>query len=631
MKELIKQYLDQGISRRQLVQGLSALGMSTVAAKAMAQSLTPVSPAAAASGAASGAIRQVTGNGGTLYVQQLKAAGVEFIFFNPSTGDHPIFDALVDEPGIQLIKGVQEGAVAAMADGYARLSGKPGVAIVANIGLPNAMTQMVNTLKDRIPMLVTVAAFAQDKLGREGPQDYDYQEYMMTPLTKWRWMAQTTKGIPEATRRALKFASTPPWGPVFLAIPEDALHASATAEVMDQSLFNVPMHVRPDKADIEKTAKMLIEAKNPLLSIGDEITLCRGEAEVVELSELLGLPVCGQGEFGTWSKPFPTRNPLYIGPALRNMRFPGQVDVNLNIGSRYAEFARKDSKLISIRQDATSLARVDPVDLGMVADVRLATADLIEAVKSMVTASRLKQIAEDRGARVRDYTKRSGEMLKQIASAAGNGPEIRRERLAVELENGLEKDTIYVTDCDSGKAMDPLMSFGGSDKAYISTGPNVLGWAVAAAFGAKLARPDRPVVAILGDGSMMFGGHQPLWSHARYKAPVTTIVYNNRSYNNERNRIWTYGAGTQFDVGRDMTCYNGDPDIDFAKGAQAYGVEGETVKEASQIKEALNRAKRANIEGRPYLLDVLVERDGIGAATAWHPTYSIADKRTRKV
>lgn len=630
MKELIKQYLDAGISRRTLVSGLSALGVSTVAAKAMAQSLTSfVTPAEAAT--AQGPMREVTGTGGALYVQQLKAAGVEFIFFNPSTGDHPIFDALVDEPGIQLIKGVQEGAVAAMADGYARLSGKPGVVIVANIGLPNAMTQMVNTFKDRIPMLVTVAAFAQDRLGREGPQDYDYQEYMMGPLTKWRWMAQTTRGIPEATRRALKFAMTPPSGPVFLAIPEDGLHASATGTIMDQALFDVPMHVRPDKADVEKAARLLIEAKNPLLSVGDEITLCRGEKEVVELAELLGCPVAGQGEFGTWSKPFPTRHPLYLGPALRNMRFPGQVDVNLNIGSRYAEFARKDAKLISIRQDATSLARVDPVDLGMVADVKLATADLIDAVKSMATAGRLKQIAEERGGRVRDYTKRSAEMLKTIAAAADNGPAIRRERLAIELENGLEKDTIYVTDCDSGKAMDPLMSFGGADKAYISTGPNVLGWAVAASFGAKLARPDRPVVAILGDGSMMFGGHQPLWSHARYKAPVTTIVYNNRSYNNERNRIWTYGAGSQFDVGRDMTCYNGDPDVDFATAAQAYGVEAETVKEASQIKEALARAKRANVEGRPYFLDILVERDGIGAATAWHPAYSIAEKRTRKV
>ena len=630
MKELIKQFLDQGISRRQFMSRLSLLGMSSLAAKSMAQSLAPfASPAPAAS--PPGSMREVTGTGGALFVQQLRAAGVEYVFFNPSTGDSPIFDAMVDEPGIQLIKGVQEGAVAAMADGYARLSGKPGVVVVANVGLPNAMTQMVNTFKDRIPLLVAVAAFSQEALGREGPQDYDYQEYMLGPITKWRWTAQTTQGIPETTRRALKFACTPPSGPVFLAIPENSLRVSATGSVMDRALFDVSMHIRPDRDSVEKAARMLIEAKNPLLSVGDEITLCRGEKETVELAELLGLPVAGQGEFGVWSKPFPTQHPLYIGPRLRNMRFPGEVDVHLNIGSRYAELSGKGARLISIRQDPASLARSEPVDLGMVADVRLATVDLIAAVKSLATASRLKQIADERAARTHEYTRGHAELLKTMLAAAGNGPAIRRERLAAELEVGLERDTIYVTDCDSGKAMDPFISFGGADKCYISTGPNVLGWAAAASVGVKLAQPDRPVVAIMGDGSMMFGGPQPLWSMARYKAPVTTIVYNNRSYNNERNRIWTYGAGTQFKRGVDMTCYNGDPDVDFAKAAQAYGVEGEVVAEASQIKGALARARRANVEGLPYLLDIHVERDGVGAAAAWHPGYSIAGMRTRRV
>ena len=163
-EELIKQYLDDGLSRRQLMTGLSALGMSSVAANSMAQSLAPFGQAATAPVAA---VREMRGTGGALFVQQLKAAGVEYIFFNPSTGDYPIFDALVDEPGIQLIKGIHEGAVIAMADGYARASGKTGVVIVANIGLPNAMTQMINSWKDQIPLLVAVASVEQDGLGGE--------------------------------------------------------------------------------------------------------------------------------------------------------------------------------------------------------------------------------------------------------------------------------------------------------------------------------------------------------------------------------------------------------------------------------------------------------------------------------
>ena len=155
MKRLIKQFLDDGLSRRQLMTGLSALGLSGVAAKSMAQSLAPFGQAATPPVSA---VREMRGTGGALFVQQPKAAGVEYIFFNPSTGDYPIFDALVDEPGIQLIKGIHEGAVIAIADGYARASGKTGVVIVANIGLPNAVTQMINSWKDQIPLLIAEAA-----------------------------------------------------------------------------------------------------------------------------------------------------------------------------------------------------------------------------------------------------------------------------------------------------------------------------------------------------------------------------------------------------------------------------------------------------------------------------------------
>src|SRR5207342_1830396 len=173
MKELIKQYLDHGMSRRQLMTGLSALGMSTAAVRSVAQSLETFGQGAPAS-----TMRTLKGTGGALFVQQLKAAGVEHIFFNPSTGDFPIFDALVDEPSIHLIKGVQEGAVVAMADGYARASGKTGVVVVANIGLPNAMTQMVNSWKDQIPVLVAVASVDQDALGREMTQETDHVDEM---------------------------------------------------------------------------------------------------------------------------------------------------------------------------------------------------------------------------------------------------------------------------------------------------------------------------------------------------------------------------------------------------------------------------------------------------------------------
>src|SRR5207244_5745432 len=98
--------------------------------------------------------------------------------------------------------------------------------------------------------------------------------------------------------------------------------------------------------------------KNPMLSVGDELTWCRAGKEVLELAELLGLPVTGQaGSLGFWSKPFPTRHPLFIGPQLRDMRYPGKVDVLLNLGNRYGERASPGATVISIRLDPKSLAR----------------------------------------------------------------------------------------------------------------------------------------------------------------------------------------------------------------------------------------------------------------------------------
>jgi thiamine pyrophosphate-dependent acetolactate synthase large subunit-like protein len=632
MKDLIKQYLDQGLSRRQLVSGLSALGMSTVAAKAMAQNLTPAAQSAApAAAAAPAAIREVEGNGGRLFVEQLKAAGVEHIFFNPSTGDHPIFDALVDVPEINLIKGIQEGAVVAMADGYARASGRTGVVVVANIGLPNAMTQMVNTWKDQIPMLVAVASVDQDALGRDQWQETDHHELMTEPITKWFWQAQSTAAIAETTRRGLKFASTPPCGPVFLSLPTNTLDGRAKAQVWERSKFDVPMRIRPDKDDVEKAARMLIEAQNPLISVGDEVTWSRGQKELIELAELLGAPVAGEmGNLGYWSKPFPTRHPLFIGTHLRTMRYPGKPDVLLNLGNRWGELAAPGTKLISIRLDPTSLARGAPVDIGMVADIRLATADLIAAIRSMATQARLKEIADERIARTRAYTNEMAEFRQKIAHENADRTPVSLERIGLELEAALEKDTCYVCDVDSGKTIDPQLSFGGNDKHYIGTGPNILGWGMAAAFGVKLARPDLPVVSVVGDGSFCFSGPQPLWTQARYKAPVMNIVLNNHSYNNERNRIWHYG-GRQFKTGRDMTCYLGSPDIDYAKAAGAFGVEGEVVKEPGKLKDAIGRAQRVVADGRPYLLDVHTYRDGLGAVSTWHPPLSVADLRSRKV
>ena len=284
MKHLIKQYLDHGISRRQLLTGLGAFGVSTVAANAMARSLASPAPQDAEDGKGS-PLREVSGTGGALLVAQLKAAGISHIFFNPSSGAGPIYDALVDEPDIHLIKGLQEGACVAMADGYAKASGKIGVVIIAHIGLPSGMTQMVNSWRDQIPLLVIVDATARGAMGENSFQEYEHADAITEPMTKWHWTAQTADKIPELVRRGIKFATTPPCGPVFLAFPTDTLREESKANIIDQSKFAVQMRIRPDKDDIERVARLLLEAKNPLLTVGDDLTWCHAQKEAVDLAE----------------------------------------------------------------------------------------------------------------------------------------------------------------------------------------------------------------------------------------------------------------------------------------------------------------------------------------------------------
>ena len=626
MKKLIKQYLDRGISRRHFLSGLGAAGFSSIAANSMARSLTPF---VAQTGQGTDAnqsswMRRVRGTGGDLLVAQLKEAGLKYVFFNPSSPSGAIFDALVDAPELQPILVLQEGSLAAIADGYAKASGKTPVILISPHGLPNCLSQMQNSFADNIPMVVVA-----DSVGEEGPA-------MAQPITKWHWTAERAQTIPDVMRRAFKFASTSPCGPVFVSIPPLGLNEQGEASVMNQSKFDVPMKIRPDQTLIEKVARMLLEAQSPLLYAGDEIASSGAEKELVELAELLGLPVTRPSFSSGWSRPFPTKNPLYLGDYIEELRYPANVDLILNLGSRIVRTAMilnpsKSAKLIQVRMNPEDMGTNYPSELFVVADLKLAIADLLSALRSIATPARMKQIRDSRFSKTQEYTSRNREQRQSIARSRWDESTITLSRLGMELEDGLDKETCLVAEPERGRAtLHNLLETGGEDKRWFSQGGIVLGWAIPAAFGVKLAMPDRPVVALTGDGAFNFNGVQPLWSMARYHVPVTMVIVNNRSYNRERSSMLQSG-GRQYQSGRDIGCYLGDPDIDYAKMAASVGVEGEAVAEASALRPALERAKRATIEGRPYLLDVHVARDGYGAASTWYPAYSLEKERKRKV
>lgn len=638
MKELIKGYLDRKISRRRLLSGLGAMGVTSIAAKSMAKSLAAFQPPQESAPenptAAPTWLKRVKGTGGKLLIEQLKAAGIDHMFVGCSAAGVSIFDAMVDEPNFHIIEGVQEGAVAAMADGYAKASGKTPFCYCSPRGIPNFMTQMFNSHQDNIPMVVTADYPAIPNLGEENADYTDHVDEITQPMTKWHWVTETSDKIPELTRRALAFAGTQPCNPVFLAFPSNTLSGNGEADIMDQSKFTISMKTRPDPEAVEKAARLLIEAKSPLLYVGDEITWDGGQKEVIELAELLALPTAQP--FGTlgWSSPFPTRHALFLGDYQHEFRFLGVPDVMLNLGAKMpgGHNVAPSTKVIQVRQDPVSLARLYPTEVPMVADLKLATADLVAAVKSLATPARLQQIRDSRYSKIKEFTSGLEEFQKSLAAKAMSSNDVSLERCAVDLEAVMDKGSYFIGELNSARPIEKstLMHFGGDDKRYLSNTGRALGWSLSASVGVKLAQPDRPVLAMMGDGAFNFGGPQGLWSMARYRAPVTAIVWNNHSYDVERTGMFSTG-GRQFETGRDMVCYLGDPDIDYTKIAAGYGVEAAVVTDAPGFKTTLQTALHVNAQGRPFLIDLHAPRHGSGASSTWHPDFSIAGIRKREV
>ncbi len=395
------------------------------------------------------------------------------------------------------------------------------------------------------------------------------------------------------------------------------------------------MQLRPSAEDIKTTAKLLLNADNPLILSGDEVRYCQAEAELLALAELLGVSVVKDWS-ASWSKHFPNKHPLYYGIYNATARFPSGVDVLLNLGSRMplagSQFRIESHvKLIQVRLDVENLARVYPTHLAIVADIKLTIIDLIEEIKRQSSSRKLLRVAKERLQRAKKYKLKNEEVYQSIARKKWDNNPISAERVVLELENLLEKDSVIVSDNDTYSwPIDNYLSYGPEDKDFYFNTGFTLGWGLPAAFGVKLALPDRPVVCLVSDGTFLFSGPQPLWSFSRYRAPVMIIVMNNQSYNNERNRIMSR-RGRSWETGRDMVCYLGDPDVNYVKLAAGFDVEGEVVVLPEEIKAAVQRAMKATRDGRPYLLDIHVERTGSLASSTWHPEYSIAAGRNRKV
>jgi len=642
MRELVHEYLSKRLSRRGFIRSMANWGFSVAAATSIVDSLAPLAHAGwfdATSGTDSSSVI-VQGTGGDLLVEQLRAAGVRYVFNCNSSGTYAIFDALVDRPDMQVIQVPQEGQMIAVAQGYTLGSGKIAFTVNGSAGFPNTLNNMYNAWKDRTPLVVGSQREAGGvQGGRDAFEEWDDYLAPSASFTRWRWSVQQPERIPEITRRAFKIASTPPEGPVALAFPADVLSAKGLkATIVDRDRFIIKPTVKPSRKLAEAAARLLIEAKNPVLVVGPEVTRSEGKPEVVKLAEQLALPVA-QGEM--LFADFPTNHPLFVGDYKWPIRHPHDVDLVLNIGAKmpYANaMVASGVKVIHVSIDPDLIGKVVPTDVGIVADVKEAAADLVAATASLATEARLEKIRNSRFAATKEYTDQRRAARARTTQARWNNDPLSWDRVAGELNQLLEQDAIIVPELavDSwlGSGENTGMNqftFAPGQKTKIGrTTGSALGWGVGAAIGVKLAQPDRQVVALQGDGGFMFAQAESLWTMARYEVPVIVVIFNNRSYNGPRNKILRE-EGRQAQTGKDMVCYLGDPDVDFAKVAAGFGVKAEVIIAPGQVGPAIRRAIESTREGKPYLIDAVVGRTGLAADSTWHPKYSVASVRSRKV
>ncbi len=633
MKSLLKKFLDHEISRRHFASGLVGLGFSGAAVDSILSSALAAETVLPQEGV------PFQGRGAEILVETLKAAGIRHVFNTTATGMTSFFDALAVRPEMNLIIALQEGQAAAMAHGYELASGQPAALFVPGVAVPNAMNNLYNAWKDRSSIVVLSDGPNNTLDGRDTFQRVDDWLEPMEQFTKWRWQVNVPKQIGEMVRRAIKLCSTPPGGPVHIRIPQNILATPDIKErIYPQARFTVPMEIRPKPELIEQAAELLINAETPLISAGSEVTRAGATEDLIELAEMLAIPVA-QG-FSVYGD-FPFAHPLFAGfSALGPLKGMSKTDVFLNLGAPMPDLGfftapvPRKAKVIQARIEFDAIANTYPTDIAIAAGLKETITALKDAIEDRMPPAQRQAVRTARWQKATQARAEADRTRREKAQARWNNSPMSWERVSAELDQGLDETALIIAELDYRTPYFWLNFARGKKRLIGQTTGFALGWGVGAGIGAKIARPDQQVVTLVGDGAMLFGQLEALWTASRYDVPLLIVIFNNRSYDGERSRIYRaspLARSADKALWKDMACYLGDPVVDFVGIARSFDIEGVLVEEPDALKPALARATAVLREGRPFLIDAVVEQLGPGAGSTWHPDISIAATRQRKV
>jgi thiamine pyrophosphate-dependent acetolactate synthase large subunit-like protein len=575
--------------------------------------------------------KTVTGTGGMLLLQTLKDAGVEYLFTNPGSAETGIFAAIAEDGDQRLVVGKHEGLVAAMADGYHRISGKVGVVIAHVMGGSYQLAgQLFNAQVAGSSLLVIAGDWASELQDYRGLAPFPglSQAESMRPITKEARCAYQVHANPAAitvaTIRALREATTPPTGPVYLSISAELLNREGLeAQIGEEARYHIerPGPARPPT--IEAIARRLGEAQCPVLMFGDDVWREGAQAEAVRLAEALEAPVFTSRQIFA---NFPTRHPLFCGnyPASKDFeKVTGlKPDVLFLVGCQGVHGSVTEPSVMQIGPNPLLMGRHYPLDVAVQCDVRGTLRELTEAVTRLHGAERAAAWTRQRG-KVRAFAALLIEREENLVREHQNDADVHPSVLEAQLAQILPKETVLVQ--ESSTARTALLPLGHGGMAWTRSGGGSLGFGVGAAIGAKLAvGRERPVVLNLGDGALGYSA-VGFWTMARYNTALLTVVSNNESYQIVRHN-WAKDMPDSKMIrdGKYPGLWLSAPAVDYVALARAQGVDGECVKTVKDLEPALRRGMdKITRENRPYMVEVAVAREGIGADSTWYQDWQL--------
>src|SRR5881409_1020277 len=476
--------------------------------------------------------KTITGTGGMLLLQTLKDAGVEYLFTNPGSAETGIFAAIAEDGEQRLVVGKHEGLVAAMADGYHRFSGKVGV-IIAHVmgGSYQLAGQLFNAQVAGSSLLVIAGDWASELQDYRGLAPFPglTQAESMRPITKDARCAYTVHANPAAitvaTTRALREATTPPTGPVYLSISAELLlREGLEAQIGEAAAYQIERPGPARAKTVEAIARRLGEAKCPVLMFGDDVWREGGQAEAVRLAETLEAPAFSSRQIFA---NFPTRHPLYCGmyPASKDFeKVTGlKPDLIFMVGCQGVHGSVAEPTIMQIGPNPLLMGRHYPLDVAVQCELRETLHNLGEALTHLHGSDQVAGWARQR-AKVRAYARLLIEREETLVREHQHDPIVHPSVLEAQLAELLPRNSIMVQ--ESSTARTALLPFGYREMGWTRSGGGSLGWGVGGAIGAKIAVGGaRPVVLTLGDGALTYSA-VGFWTMARYNAAVLTIVQN---------------------------------------------------------------------------------------------------------